>query len=64
MTVSTGEQQRVAYCQCGTRLAGDSEGELFQAAERHIAERHPSLIVSGATVGSGPSGADAHATEE
>ena len=28
----------------GARLAGDSEQELFEAAERHLAHHHPQLL--------------------
>jgi hypothetical protein len=41
MIASTGKRQRVAYCECGARLAGGSDGELFEAAARHIARHHP-----------------------
>jgi hypothetical protein len=62
MTVTTEEAQRVAYCQCGARLAGDSDQELFEEADRHIAEHHQPLGGGGAAAGSGPSGADEHVT--
>lgn len=39
MIGSTGK--RIAYCECGARLAEGSEQELFDAAERHIARHHP-----------------------
>jgi hypothetical protein len=61
MTVTTEAQRRVAYCQCGARLAGDSELELFEAAERHIAEHHQSLSQSGAGTRGGSPGADENA---
>jgi hypothetical protein len=41
MIASSAKRQRVAYCECGARLAGGSQGELFEAAERHIACHHP-----------------------
>ena len=44
MIVSTGKRQRIAYCECGARLAGGSAEELLDAAERHIACRHPQWV--------------------
>jgi hypothetical protein len=44
MIASTGKRQRIAYCECGARLAGGSAQELFDAAERHIACRHPQWV--------------------
>jgi hypothetical protein len=41
---STRKRQRIAYCECGARLAGESAQELFAAAERHIACRHPHWV--------------------
>ena len=43
MTINQGHR-RIAYCECGARLAGDSKEELFEAAERHLAHHHPQLI--------------------
>jgi hypothetical protein len=37
-------QQRVAYCECGSQLAGANEQELFDAVQRHLAHRHPELL--------------------
>lgn len=51
MTVITEEPLRVAYCQCGARLAGDCDQALFEAAQRHIAEEHPMLLRGEAAVG-------------
>jgi hypothetical protein len=36
--------RRIAYCECGAQLAGDSEEELFEAAQRHLARYHPQLL--------------------
>jgi len=36
--------RRIAYCECGAQLAGDSERELFAAAQRHLAHHHPQLL--------------------
>jgi hypothetical protein len=36
--------RRIAYCECGAQLAGDSEHDLFNAAQRHIAHHHPQLL--------------------
>ncbi len=41
MIAATANCQRIAYCECGTRLAGGSVRELFEAADRHIARHHP-----------------------
>ena len=35
---------RVAYCECGARLAGNSRQELFEAAQAHLAQHHPQLL--------------------
>jgi hypothetical protein len=44
MIVSTGKRKRIAYCECGARLAGESDQELFTAADRHIARHHPQWL--------------------
>jgi hypothetical protein len=36
--------RRIAYCECGAQLAGGTEEELFDAAQRHIAHHHPQLL--------------------
>jgi hypothetical protein len=36
--------RRIAYCECGAQLAGNSEAELFAAAQRHLAHHHPQLL--------------------
>jgi hypothetical protein len=36
--------RRIAFCECGALLAGDSEQELFDAAQRHLAHHHPRLL--------------------
>jgi hypothetical protein len=41
MIATTDKRQRIAYCECGARLAGGSVRELFEAADRHIARHHP-----------------------
>jgi predicted small metal-binding protein len=38
------EHRRIAYCECGAQIAGDSEQELFDAAQRHVAHHHPQLL--------------------
>ncbi len=43
MTAIEGHR-RIAYCECGAQLAGDSEEELFEAAQRHLAHHHPRLL--------------------
>jgi len=44
VTTINEEHQRVAYCECGAQLAGGTEKELFDAAQRHLAHRHPELL--------------------
>jgi len=34
----------VAYCECGAQLAGASRGQLFDAAQAHLAHHHPDLL--------------------
>jgi hypothetical protein len=63
MTVITEEARRVAYCQCGARLAGDSDQELFEAAGRHIAEHHQPLGAQRCG-GQGQAHADVRATAD
>jgi hypothetical protein len=36
--------RRIAFCECGARLVGDSEAELFDATQRHLAHHHPQLL--------------------
>jgi hypothetical protein len=43
ITVEQGKR-RIAYCECGAQLAGDSERELFDAVQRHVAHLHPQLL--------------------
>lgn len=38
------EHSRIAYCECGARLAGDRVGQLFDAAQAHLAHHHPELL--------------------
>jgi predicted small metal-binding protein len=35
---------RIAYCECGAQFEGDSEQELFDAAQQHLAHHHPQLL--------------------
>jgi hypothetical protein len=42
-TIKNGHR-RIAYCECGAQLAGDSQQELFEAAQRHLAHHHPQLL--------------------
>jgi hypothetical protein len=44
MTPVNGGTSRIAYCECGARLQGDSEQELFDAAQAHLAHHHPELL--------------------
>jgi hypothetical protein len=43
-TKINGGHQRIAYCECGAQLAGDSDEGLFDAAQRHLAHHHPQLL--------------------
>lgn len=43
-TAVNGGHRRIAYCECGAQLAGDTEEELFSAAQRHLAHHHPQLL--------------------
>jgi hypothetical protein len=42
-TIKNGHR-RVANCECGAQLAGDSQEELFGAVQRHLAHHHPQLL--------------------
>jgi hypothetical protein len=44
MTSITEQPGRIAYCECGARLMGHSEHELFEAAQEHLAHHHPQLL--------------------
>jgi hypothetical protein len=44
MTQIRHSSRRIAYCECGAQLAGNSEQELFKAAQRHVAHHHPQLL--------------------
>jgi hypothetical protein len=37
-------RRRIAYCECGAQLVGDSRLALFRAAESHVAHHHPELV--------------------
>ncbi len=36
--------QRIAFCECGAQFAGETEEELFETAQRHLARHHPQLL--------------------
>jgi hypothetical protein len=36
--------RRIAFCECGAQLAGNTGRALFEAAERHVAHHHPELL--------------------
>lgn len=42
-TINEGHR-RTAFCECGAQLAGDSEQDLFDAVQRHLALHHPRLL--------------------
>ena len=44
MTTITEGRRRTAVCECGAQLAGGSQQELFEAAQRHLAHHHPQLL--------------------
>ena len=44
MTPINRRHSRIAYCECGAQLQGDSEQELFDAAQAHLAHHHPELL--------------------
>lgn len=44
MTPVTEQHNRIAFCECGAQLAGNSEDELFEAAQAHLAHHHPELL--------------------
>jgi len=44
MTMIKTSSRRIAFCECGAQLAGDSELELFASAQRHLAHHHPQLL--------------------
>jgi hypothetical protein len=44
MTASKNGHRRIAYCECGALLAGESQEELFEATQRHLAHHHPQLL--------------------
>ena len=44
MTPINEEHSRIAYCECGAQLVGDSRQELFDATQAHLAHHHPELL--------------------
>jgi hypothetical protein len=44
MTPVNEQHSRIAFCDCGAQLAGDSQDELFEAAQAHLAHHHPELL--------------------
>jgi hypothetical protein len=44
MTTVNEGQRRTANCECGAHLAGESDEQLFDAVERHLAHHHPQLL--------------------
>ena len=44
MTPVNEQHSRTAFCECGAQLAGNSEDELFEAAQAHLAHHHPELL--------------------
>jgi hypothetical protein len=44
MTPVNEQHSRIAFCECGAQLAGNSQDELFEAAQAHLAHHHPELL--------------------
>ncbi|MHB8656647.1 MAG: hypothetical protein ACYC91_01635 [Solirubrobacteraceae bacterium] len=44
LTAMSQGHRRIAYCECGAQLTGDSAQSLFDAAQRHLAHHHPQLL--------------------
>jgi hypothetical protein len=44
MTPVDEQHSRIAFCECGAQLAGNSDDELFEAAQAHLAHHHPELL--------------------
>jgi hypothetical protein len=38
------EGRRTAQCECGAQLVGETDRQLFDAAQRHLAHHHPQLL--------------------
>jgi hypothetical protein len=36
--------RRIARCECGATLEGDSEKGLYEAVQLHLAQHHPQLL--------------------
>ena len=37
-------QRRIAYCECGAQLVGETDQLLFGVMEAHLARHHPELL--------------------
>ena len=35
---------KVVHCECGIRISGETDDELVETLESHIAEFHPELV--------------------
>jgi hypothetical protein len=44
MTPISEGPSRIAFCECGAQFAGNSQLELFEAAQEHLAHHHPQLL--------------------
>jgi hypothetical protein len=38
------EHSRIAFCECGAQLAGESRGQLFDAAQARLAHHHSGFL--------------------
>jgi hypothetical protein len=36
--------RRIAHCECGAQLVGQSDADLFAAVQQHLAHHHPQLL--------------------
>jgi hypothetical protein len=44
ISIDSQERSRIASGECGAALVGGSEGQLFEAAQLHLAHHHPELL--------------------
>ena len=44
MRKAINEERSRLVCECGAHLAGESRGQLFDAAQAHLAHHHPALL--------------------
>jgi hypothetical protein len=44
MRNASNEERSRIVCECGAQLAGENRGQLFDAAQVHLAHHHPELL--------------------